>query len=92
MSNIITPYIFTGPSFAFKTGKSEIEDFVKAKKCDIAWNFGLGVELIKHLQIGASYGIGLTKTLQMVGMTESGSAANIEGKNKYWTVTAAYLF
>lgn len=90
VSNIITPYIFTGPSFAFKTGKSEIENFVKAKKCDVAWNFGLGVELVKHLQIGASYGIGLTKTLQVAGMTEDG--ANIDGKNKYWTITAAYLF
>lgn len=89
VGNVITPYIFTGPSFAFKTGKSEIKDFVKSKKCDIAWNVGLGVELVKHLQIGASYGFGITKALDLVKDVE---AAGIEGKNRYWTVTAAYLF
>lgn len=90
VSNVLTPYLFTGPSFAFKTGKSEITDFVKSKKCDIAWNIGLGLELVKHLQIGASYGFGITKALDFVG--KDVNAAGIEGKNKYWTVTAAYLF
>lgn len=91
VGEVITPYLFAGPSFAFKTGKSEIEDFVKSKKCDIALNLGVGVELVKHLQVSASYGIGMTKALEFTGIAE-GSAANIDGKNRYWTVTAAYLF
>ena len=90
VGNVVTPYLFTGPSFAFKTGKSEIKDFVKSKKCDIAWNVGLGVELVKHLQVSASYGFGITKALDFVG--KDVNAAGIEGKNRYWTVTAAYLF
>lgn len=89
VGSIITPYIFTGPSFAFLTSKKVIND-IQNKKCDIAWNFGLGVELIKHLQIGASYGLGMTKALQTVGV--AGENAGIEGKNRYWTVTAAWLF
>lgn len=91
ISNVLTPYLFTGPSFAFKTGKDEIGDFIKSKKCDVAWNVGLGVELVKHLQVSASYGFGITKALEFTGQKDS-SAANIDGKNKYWTVTAAYLF
>ncbi len=91
ISNILTPYLFTGPSFAFKTGKDEIKDFVKSKKCDVAWNFGLGVEVVKHLQVSASYGLGITKALEFTGQKDGG-AAGIEGKNRYWTVTAAYMF
>lgn len=89
VSKIITPYVFTGPSFAFLTSKEIIND-IQRKKCDIAWNFGFGVELIQHLQIGASYGIGMTKAMQTINVT--GNAAGIEGKNRYWTVTAAWLF
>lgn len=91
VNNIVTPYIFTGPSFAFLTGKTEINDFVKSKRCDVAWNVGVGVELFRHLQVGASYGFGITKALEVTGNKDS-AAAGIEGKNRYWTVTAAYLF
>lgn len=90
VGDLITPYAFTGPSFAFKTGKSEIKDFVKSKKCDIAWNVGLGVELLKHVQVGASYGFGITKAVELMGANNQ--PAGIDGKNRYWTITAAYLF
>ena len=90
ISSILIPYIFTGPSFAFLTSKKHIENFVHDKTCDIAWNFGLGLEFFNHLQVGASYGLGMTKAFQAVNL--AGDAAGIEGKNRYWTVTAAWLF
>lgn len=89
VGKIVTPYIFTGPSVAFLTSKTAINDALKNKKVDVAWNFGAGVQLINKIQIGASYGIGLTKTLEAVTDID---AAGIEGKNRYWTITAAYLF
>lgn len=91
VSHIIAPYVFTGPSFAFLTSKKAIGNFYHDHTCDVAWNFGLGLQLIKHLQVGASYGLGLTKALQKVNLGPN-EAAGIEGKNKYWTVTAAWLF
>lgn len=90
VGRIITPYIFTGPSVAFLTSKKAISEFVHGKKCDWAWNFGLGVQLFNHLQVGASYGLGLTKAIHFVD--SSAEAAGINGKNRYWTVTAAWLF
>ena len=90
ISSILKPYIFTGPSFAFLTSKKHIENFVHDKTCDIAWNFGLGLEFFNHRQVGASYGLGMTKAFQAVNL--AGDAAGIEGKNRYWTVTAAWLF
>ncbi len=90
IGSIITPYVFTGPSFAFRTSKEAVTEFYKSKKCDIAWNFGIGLQLIKHLQIGASYGLGMTKAVEYIN--PSHQSADIDGKNKYWTVTAAWLF
>lgn len=90
VGKIVTPYIFTGPSFAFRTSKAAIKEFYHAKKSDIAWNFGLGVQLFSHLQIGASYGLGMTKAYEAIDASHQN--AGIEGKNRYWTVTAAWLF
>ena len=90
VGKVITPYIFTGPSFAFLTSKKEIKDFVKNKKCDVAWNFGVGVQLIDHLQVSASYGLGLNKAMEFAD--KDFQEAVINGKNRYWTITAAWLF
>lgn len=84
INHVFRPFLTTGPSFAFLTSKKSFDDF-RNKKCDVAWNFGFGAELVKHLQFAASYGLGLNKVT-------GNQAYKIEGKNRYWTVTAAYLF
>ncbi len=90
VGNIVAPYIFTGPSFAFLTSKKAVSEFFEKNTCDIAWNVGAGVQLFKHLQIGASYGFGMTKVVKNIKTDFEG--ANIDGKNRYWTITAAWLF
>lgn len=88
INSIIRPYLATGPSFAFLINKSKLPGTYKNQ--DIAWNFGFGVELIKHLQIGASYGLGLNKSFKE--LLDGSPSADIYGKSRVWTVTAAYLF
>ena len=90
VGSLVTPYIFTGPSFAFLTKKEDIKHAYENKTFDVAWNVGAGVQLFNKLQIGASYGFGLTKAVE--AFSDDVNAAGIEGKNRYWTVTAAYLF
>ena len=89
IGKIITPYVFTGPSFAFLTSRKALNEAWKNKSTSVAWNFGFGVQLLGHLQVGASYGIGMTKAFEKIGAVEG---VDIQGKNRYWTVTAAYLF
>lgn len=86
VSHIVAPYIFTGPDFAFKLDKNTLDN-LKTKTCQVAWNVGLGVELVKHLQVGASYGFGINNIAKKYV-----NAENINLKNNYWTITAAYLF
>ena len=89
IGKVFTPYVFTGPSVAFLTSKKAITEAYKNKSVDVAWNFGLGVQLVSHLQVSASYGLGLTKSIETIS---SFQGQKIEGKNKYWTITAAWLF
>lgn len=90
VGKIVTPYIFTGPSFSFLAGKDEISAALKQKKVDMAWNLGVGVQLFSKVQVGASYGWGLNNTLETLG--SDGNWTDIKGKKNCWTVTAAYLF
>ena len=89
ISKFVTPYIATGPDFAFLTSRRAISDAYSNKSFDFSWNFGFGLQLLSHLQLGASYGLGLDKALEVV---KSGDYTNVDAKNRYWTVTAAYLF
>lgn len=94
VGSVFTPYVFTGPSFSILASKKAIVEGYKNRTLDVAWNFGVGVQLFSHLQIGASYGLGLNKTVETVNKVV-GTGINtsaIEGKNNYWTITAAWLF
>lgn len=88
LNAIARPFLTTGPSFSFLTSRS-LSDTYTNRKFDTAWNFGFGLELFRKVQLGASYGLGLTKAMKTIGAT---STASIHGRNRYWTVTAAYLF
>ncbi len=90
VSKVFSPFVTTGPSVSFLTTKRAINDAMKNKAVDWAWNFGLGVQLVNKVQIAASYGLGLTKAMNFTGLDPD--AKSINGKNRYWTITAAYLF
>lgn len=90
VSKIFSPYIFTGPNFAFRLDKNVLNSAFKSHTCQVAWNVGLGLEFIHHLQIGASYGFGINNIISTV--SEDINAQQLKVRNNYWTVSAAYLF
>lgn len=92
IGNIITPYVFTGPSFAVLASKKAISAAFENKALDVAWDFGLGVQLIKHLQIGASYGLGMTNSVKMINKVANTGVEPVKIKNNCWTISAAWLF
>lgn len=87
---LVKPFLTTGPDFAFLTSRSAINEAYRNHKVNTSWSFGLGAEILGHLQIGASYGIGLNKALERIGAIDG--YQEIEAKNRVWTITAAYLF
>lgn len=95
VSKVFTPFIFTGPSFAFRLDKNKKDlNFIQTKSTQAVWNIGIGFELIRHLQIQGGYGFGINNILQ----TADKLGANVPDigfekmRNNYWTVTAAWLF
>lgn len=89
INKIVRPFALTGPTFSILTSGRNIGDTWRNRKFDTSWNFGVGVELLSHLQVAASYSVGMTKALKTIGVT---GTSDINGHNRYWTVTAAYLF
>lgn len=95
INKILVPYAFTGPSFSFLASKKAITAAYENKTFDWAWNVGLGLQFFSHLQVSASYGWGMNKTVKFIGNVSGADLPDtsaIDGKNKYWTITAAYLF
>lgn len=86
---IIKAYVAAGPYVGFRVGGDKIWDVVddqlEAKSFSAGLNFGAGVELVKHLQVGINYGLGLTDNY-------SAKKIDLKGKNRGWSITAAVLF
>ena len=89
---IIKGYLAAGPYVGFRVGGDKFWDIpgsvgnqLKAKNFNAGLNLGGGVELIKHLQVGFNYALGLTEDY-------SASKLDLNGKNRGWSITAAILF
>ena len=89
LSKVISPFVTTGPDFSLLLADDDKGDF-KTRKWNTSWNVGFGAELFRKVQIHANYGIGVTKAFEYLG--KDVDSKPIEGKDNYWTITAAYLF
>lgn len=98
VEKIVAPFIYAGPSFAFKVGESikglgetvkNSGDIIKNKNFDVALNLGIGIEVIKHVNLAVQYGWGLG-TVSEIGV---GDVLSLEkAKSGAWTVTLGYMF
>lgn len=86
---ILKGYLTAGPYASFRIGGDKIWNVldaqIKAKSFGSGLNFGAGVEVVRHLQVGFNYELGLTNAYG--GDNETG-----DGKNRGWAITAAILF
>lgn len=89
LNKVLVPYIFTGPNFSFLFNESK-QDLWENRASNTAWDFGVGIELLKHLQLQAAYCVGITKTFKM--QVDESLQDVVQGRDKCWTLTAAYLF
>ena len=100
IEDIIAPFVYAGPSFAFKVGQdvkfgNDIfkDTEINFNNVDIALNLGFGVEVIKHLNVAAQYGWGLGKVVDMPDLEAFGQ--KIEGidlQTGVWTISATWMF
>ncbi len=86
--NIIGVYGTAGPYASFRISGdnfsiADINDQFKYKTFGAGLNFGFGVEILKHLQVGANY---------QLSLTDDYSVKDYSVKMKTWSVTATYFF
>ena len=97
IKKVFAPYVYLGPSFAFKVGESvEIGDKslnsneVENSSVDYAFNLGLGFEVIEHINLSVQYGWGLNSSSDFKFLDKIVDEASV--KSGAWTVTVGWMF
>lgn len=87
------PYLVAGPSVTLLASTAAIDKALLTHRVQWGWNAGAGVELAGHLQLGASYGLDMSSTKSYLGNISGALGAdNVNSRNHFWTITAAWLF
>jgi hypothetical protein len=90
IGSYVTPFLTTGPDLSFLVSKENAENAWNNKTFDFAWNFGVGLMFVNKIQVHASYGIGLNNAASADSSLYG--KFGTDSKNRFWTITAAYLF
>ena len=86
---LVKAYVAMGPSFSVNL--STVKEQVEAKSFGVGLNFGLGAEVLSHLQVGLNYQLGLTEDYSNFKL-DLQTITGMKAKPRMWSVTAAYLF
>ena len=101
LGSLASLYFAAGPSFFFNMNSDDDLTFdsetgsLDYDKSEVSLNLGAGVKLLRHLQLGVNYNMGLTDSAKAKINTSSGAWDAINGesyKSKMWQVSVAYLF
>jgi len=88
-------YFFAGPQFGFNVGDKDIKTDVgnwTFKSSNISANVGLGLMLLRHLQISANYNFGLGKTGELEQDIPGAIKSIDDGKLNAWQIGLTYFF
>lgn len=90
IGKFVSPFLTTGPDLSFLVSKQNVSNAWNKHTFDFAWNFGFGLMFVNKVQIHASYGLGLNNAASSDSALYGKNLG--DGKNRFWSVTAAYLF
>ena len=98
-------FLAVGPSFGFNFKNDDKVPVVSSpndpgqevrrnsyRKANVSLNFGIGVKLINHIQLGVNYNLLLTESSKIDPDNLVGSLKDASFKNNGWQVSLAYLF
>lgn len=103
LGSLASIYFAAGPSFYFNMKSDDDFTFnsvagsLDYDKSEVSLNLGAGVKLLRHLQLGVNYNMGLTDSakakIDSSNSSDIWDAINGESyKSKMWQVSVAYLF
>lgn len=89
MTHVFAPIAFTGPSFSILFSENAPSNY-KNSRTFLSWDVGAGADLFNHVRLTASYSIGISKAMSYINSEYTGK--QVSGKDRCWTISAAYLF
>ena len=103
LGSLASIYFAAGPSFFFNMNSDDDLTFdsetgsLDYDKSEVSLNLGAGVKLLRHLQLGVNYNMGLTDSAKAkIDSSNSSDIWNVINgesyKSKMWQVSVAYLF
>ncbi len=91
-------YLAAGPQISFNVGDDEfkwtkdgVNNTFQLKKSAFSINLGAGVTILKHLEVGFAYNLGLGKTAD-VTFNQAANEIKDDTAPKSWQISAAYYF
>ncbi|MDO5036444.1 MAG: porin family protein [Porphyromonas sp.] len=99
LPTIAKVFVMAGPSFNFNINSTLTDAYenpaliqgLEAKRFGVGLNAGIGVQLLKYLQVSAAYNASLTNDYQYKSIGQS-TKDFLDAKNKGFSVTATLLF
>lgn len=89
LSSLAGIYLAVGPQFGFAVGdkvyNTKVGDYT-LKSSNLSFNFGAGVYLLKHLEVGFTYNLAAGKSGEFTGYKD------IDTHNNAWQIGAAVYF
>lgn len=85
LSSLAGIYLAVGPQFGFNVGDKKFGDYT-LKSSNLSFNFGAGVYLLKHLEVGFTYNLAAGKSGEFTGYND------IDTHNNAWQIGAAVYF
>lgn len=85
LSSLAGIYLAVGPQFGFNVGDTKFGDYT-LKSSNLSFNFGAGVYLLKHLEVGFTYNLAAGKSGEFTGYKD------IDTHNNAWQIGAAIYF
>lgn len=107
LSSLASVYFSTGPQFGFNVGNKEwtwkhiitsennvLSNTFERKNMNVSWNFGAGVKVLKHLEVGLGYNLMLSKYAHPIKAVtgQQVKTSDYNFRTNTFTVQAAYLF
>lgn len=89
LGSMLGVFAAVGPQFGFNLDNG-VDAVLKSKKCAVSVNVGVGLKLVRHLQLGVNYNIGASKMTAKYFDDSENIVPNFR-KNS-WQVSLAYIF
>lgn len=104
LGSVLGIYGAVGPQFDFNLGGKKWKDLeglgMEWKNTTASLNLGFGVKVLKHIQAGLTYNIGLSKTAEYTDIDADEATkkafkevwGNANAKTNTWMISASYMF